>query len=116
MLEQGVVVLNAIGFVGFVALLGAATFKMAVRLVQYHWTGRRPSIILRRDILLLGGFFAVFGSAAVIRFFGWNDTLESNVGLRFLYLLAVYCISLGSLGYWTWAEFFVIGHDGKERD
>ena len=85
LLEDGIRVLNAVGFVGFVALLGAATFKMAQRLVMYAWVGKRASIILRRDITLLVGFFLIFGSAAAIRFFGWGPAFEASPLLRFLW-------------------------------
>lgn len=109
-------ILNATGFIAFVALLGAAGARMLWRLYSYWRMKSRPSIVLRRDFSLLVALFLVFGSAALIRAFGLADELASDGPLRFFYLLAANVIANGALAYWVWAEYFVIGHPGKEDE
>jgi amino acid permease len=114
-LDQATSILNAIGFITFVALLSLAVVRMALRFVLYNRAGRTSSIVLRRDFALLGALLAVFGSVAFIRFFGWNFLLEEGWP-RFFYILASDIVALGALAYWVWAEYFIIGNlDRKDE-
>lgn len=105
--------LNFAGFLLFVALLGAAVFRMGVRLRAYRQLQKQPSVILKRDFGLLGGLFFVYGTLAAIRFFDLVRFIQEPLW-GFLFILLSDIIAIGALGYWTWVEFFVIGHDGKE--
>lgn len=110
--EQLTNLVNAVGFIGFVALLGLAVVRMLIRLMFYRRVGREASIVLRRDFALLGALLAVFGAAAFLRFFGVEFTPEG----RLAFIIFSDILALGSLGYWVWAEYFVIGRPNKEDD
>ena len=113
--DEAIQLVNAVGFLLFVALLGLAVVRMTIRIVFYRIAGREANIILRRDLTLLGSLLVVFGTAAAIRFFGWSDAFAGGWP-RLLYLTANDLIALGALGYWVWAEYFVIGRPNKEND
>ena len=113
--DQAVVIANAIGFIGFVSLLALAVVRMAIRLIFYTVTGREASIILRRDFTLLGSLVMIFGFSAIARYAGWYDYLSSGWP-KLIYIIVSDVIGISSLGYWVWAEYFVIGRPGKEED
>ena len=107
-LESVTNLVNAIAFVAFVGLLGLAVVRMLIRMLFFRRIGRTASILLRRDLALLGALLVVFGSVAFIRFFQWDVFLEHGWP-RLLYIAASDILAIGCLAYWVWAEYFVIG-------
>ncbi len=111
--EVALEIVNALGFIIFLGMLALAVVSMVMRVMLYSRIGRRASIILRRDLALLSSLLFVFGSLALIRFF--NIELLLEVGWpRFFYVVATDIVALSALGYWVWAEYFVIGKPDKE--
>lgn len=109
-------IINGIGFLLFVGLLGAALIRMVARIVAYRLSERGPSIILRRDFALLGSFLAIFGTNLAIRFFGLGPVFQDPGLPRLLYVFIADVLGNGALLYWVWAEYFVIGQIGKENN
>jgi hypothetical protein len=107
-------IVNAIAFVAFVGLAVMAVARMALRIVLYYTQGKRPSVVLRRDFALLVGLLFVFGAPVVIQFFGWGHLYFEGGALRLPYTIVRNIIGVGSLAYWVYVEYFVIGQDGKE--
>lgn len=109
-------VVEALSFIIFIALVALAVMRMLLRVIAYRMTGREASIILRRDILLMSSFLITFGSPVVISFFGWGDLFFEGGTSRLWYVLFRNSIAIAALAYWVWAEYFVIGVEGKEKD
>lgn len=108
-------VINSITFVVFLVLMTLAVTRMLIRVYAYRFTGRRPSIILRRDIALMGSLLLAFGAPVFIQFFGWGDLFFEGGEYRLIYTILRDLAGLIGLGYWVWAEYFVIGKPGKEN-
>jgi len=114
--EDLINIVNAVGLGVFVLLLAAAAGRLAVRYATYRLEGVRVGVILRRDVILLGALALVFGSVILIRALGWSDFVASHSEVRLAYIVASDIVALGALGYWTWAEYFVVGKPGKEKE
>jgi hypothetical protein len=111
-------IIEAISLIAFVALLSLAVMRMTIRVIAYKFTGRRPSIVLRRDLALMLSFLLVVGMPIFIGFFQLEDVFfEGAPPLnRLLYIILRNGIAIAALGYWVWAEYFIIGQEGKEQD
>jgi hypothetical protein len=109
-------IINAVAFVAFIALTALAVVRMALRLILYWAQDNSPSVILRRDIALLGALLFTFGAPTIIQFFGWGDLFFEGGTLRLPYTIVRDVIGVGGLAYWVWVEYFVIGVEGKEAD
>lgn len=107
-------VINSITFVLFIALMALAVVRMLIRVFTYRFTGRKPSIILRRDIALMASLLLAFGAPVVIQFFGWGGLFFEGGSLRLPYTILRNLAGLTGLAYWVWAEYFIIGKPGKE--
>ena len=108
-------VVQTISFIVFIALVALAVMRMTLRIIAYKFTGRSPSVILRRDMFLMTAFLLIFGSPLFITFFGLNDVFRDGV-FRLGYTIVRNLVALASLTYWVWAEYFVIGNTDKEND
>ena len=111
-------IIEAASLIAFVSLLSLAVMRMVIRVIAYKFTGRRPSIVLRRDLALMLSFLLVVGMPIFIGFFELEHLFfEGAPPLnRLLYILARNGIAIVALGYWVWAEYFIIGQEGKEQD
>jgi hypothetical protein len=108
-------IINGITFVLFIAMLALVVVRMTLRWMAYFLIDRRPSVILRRDLLLMADLLFVFGAPVVIQFFGWGQYFFEGGALRLPYTIVRDVIGLAGLAYWTWAEYFVIGRPGREN-
>lgn len=111
-------VVEAASLILFVALLSLAVMRMSLRVIAYKLVGRRPGVILRRDLTLMLAFLFVVGVPIFIGFFQLEYLFfEGAPALnRLLYVIVRNGVAISALSYWVWAEYFVIGRPGKERN
>lgn len=107
---------NLVAVVIFFVLMALAIFRMGLRVINYYRHQNRPSIILRRDIALMGSLFISLGLPLFIQAVGMGDLFFDGGPLRLEYTLVRDILGLSGMGYWVWAEYFVIGATGKEED
>jgi len=107
-------IINATAFVAYIGLATLALVRMTLRIMTYYILGNEPSVILRRDMILLGTLLIIFGMPVAIQFFGAGDWFAEGGPLRLPYTIFRDIIGVGGLAYYVWVEYFIIGRPGKE--
>lgn len=93
-------IFSAISLAIFVGLVLIAFTRMFWRLGQFIFLGVAVPSLLKRDLLLFGSFFIVFGIGSFLRrILGLALTQEP------VWIVPTTLFALGATAYWVWVEF-----------